>query len=166
MADKQHISQVLQQLYHEDIQDRTEMHWDNATKKKFAWLDRRDKKRRQSVLFLYQLGEVWSASDFHHAALIFQHGETAKDYATAQDFAKKAVELGDMSAKYLVAASTDRYLLSIGKPQRFGTQFIKNKSGEWKLVEPIDPDTTDEERAKYNVPPLSQALKQYKEANL
>lgn len=156
-------SEILNHLYKEDLQDRASKNWEVVTEKELKWLQKRDKKRRDSVLFLHQLGQIKSAADFHHASLIFQHGETSQDYAVAHEFAKKAIELGDESAKPLFAATQDRYLLSIGKSQRYGTQFKRNEHGEWELVEPVDYSFTDEERAKYNVPPLSEAVKRYKE---
>ena len=48
--------------------------------------------------------------------------------------------------------------LETGQPQKYGTQFQA-----WKLRLPIDPTTTDEERAKFGVPPLAEAEKRIKE---
>ena len=75
----------------------------------------------------------------------------------------KAVQMGDSSAKWLAAASLDRSLLMAGKPQKYGTQFGYTEPDGWKIAEPIDPTVTDEERAEWNVPPLKDALKTYKE---
>ncbi len=159
----QNTSSIIKTLYKEDIEDRYSKNWDTATKKDLSWLKKRDKKRRDVVAFFHQLDQITKAEDCHHASLIFQHGETSSDYLSAHEFAEKAVELGDKSAKWLVAATEDRYLLSIGKAQKYGTQFQRNGDGEWKLAEPIDPNITDGERAKYNVPPLSEAVEKYKE---
>ena len=41
------------------------------------------------------------------------------------------------------------------KPQKYGTQFQK-QGDVWVLWE-VDPATTDEERAKWDVPPLAEA---------
>jgi hypothetical protein len=46
----------------------------------------------------------------------------------------------------------DRWLVASGKPQRFGTQMIK-QDGRWSLGA-VDPATNDFERALYAVPPL------------
>lgn len=102
-----------------------------------------------------------SAADYHHAALVFQHGNKSEHYKLAHKFAEKAVELGDTSAKWLYAATLDRWLLSIGQPQKFGTQFRKNNKGNWELA-PTDKTVSDGERAEYNVPPLSRALQRFK----
>ena len=62
-----------------------------------------------------------------------------------------------MSAKWLYAISTDRWLYSAGKPQRYGTQFLRDGKGcNTKLYE-VDPATTDAERAALDVPTLAQA---------
>ena len=70
--------------------------------------------------------------------------------------------MGDGRSKWLYAATLDRWLLSTGKPQKFGTQFRKEKNGDWELAQPIDKTVTDTKRAQYNVPPLSEALSEYK----
>lgn len=159
----QSTSSILQHLYKEDVEDRSSKNWDIATIKELSWLKRRDRKRKRAVLFLNDLDSIKTALDYHHASYILQHGETLRDFALAHEFAKKAVELGDESAKWLFAATLDRYFLSIGKPQKYGTQFQVNRDGEYELVEPIDVTVTDEERARYNVPPLSEAVRRYKE---
>ncbi len=156
-------NQELKALYDEDINERNNIDWDNASPSQIADLRKKDRERRKKVFTLINEGRIESAQDYHHAALIFQHGESTNDYKKAHEFAKKALELGDESAKWLFAATLDRYLISMGRPQRYGTQFKLNNKGEWELCEPIDPSVTDEERAKYNVPPLSQALQKYKE---
>lgn len=150
-------------LYEEDISERNNINWDYASPTQIADLRRKDRKRREKALSLLNEGKIKSAQDYHHVALIFQHGESTIDYKMAHEFAKKALELGDESAKWLFAATLDRYLISMGKPQKYGTQFKLNNKREWELGEPIDPTVTDKERVKYNVPPLSQALQKYKE---
>jgi hypothetical protein len=46
----------------------------------------------------------------------------------------------------------DRWLVVSGKPQRFGTQIIK-QGGHWSLGL-VEPEVSDLERALYAVPPL------------
>lgn len=102
-----------------------------------------------------------TAVDYYHAALVFQHGVKPSDFKKANKLAKKSMEMGEERAKWMYAASMDRWLLSINKPQKFGTQFIQQKGKDWELSQPIDKTTSDKERAKYNVPPLSKALEIY-----
>ncbi len=156
---------VLEQLYEEDKKDRLSSDWDDQKnpeyQKKLRWLKRRDVRRRKRVLQFYSQGRIKTSKDFYHAALILQHGENSNDYKLANEFAKKAMDAGLEKPKWLYAATLDRLLLSQGKPQKFGTQF-EMKNGWWKLA-PVDKSTTDEERAKYNVPPLKYALKRFQE---
>jgi hypothetical protein len=148
-------------LYASDIEDRNQINWDD--KNEVDKLRQKDKERKQKAKELVENGSLISGLDYHHAALIFQHGETTEDYKLAHELADKAVKLGDETAKWLFAATFDRWLLSEDKPQRYGTQFKQNGKRKWELAQPIDLSITDEERAKYKVPPLSDALKIYKE---
>ena len=69
------------------------------------------------------IGEVRTGTDYYHAALIFQHGQNPDDYLLAHVLAMDAVAMGSKEARWLSAATLDRYLLSIWQPQVFGTQF-------------------------------------------
>jgi hypothetical protein len=44
-----------------------------------------------------------------------------------------------------------------GLPQKYGTQY-RSVNGRWVLHE-VDPTTTDEERARWDVRPLAEALR-------
>lgn len=151
---------LIETLYAADIEERNHINWDD--KNEVEVLRQRDRERKEKAMELIETGGLISGLDYHHASLILQHGETTEDYKLAHELAEKAVNLGDETAKWLYAATFDRWLLSSGKSQRYGTQFKQNKSGEWELALPIDPSITDEERIKYNVPPLSKALSVYK----
>lgn len=150
------MDKQLKQIYEEDISDRNNKIPDEL-------LNENDRKRIDLVTKILSNNENLSAQDYHHAALIFQHGERLEHFKTAHELAMKAVELGDNTARWLAAASLDRSLLMDKKPQKYGTQFKLNKNNEWRLALPIDPMITDQERAKWNVPPLKDALKVYKE---
>lgn len=153
----------LESLYEQDINERNNVNWDKASLGQITKINKKDKVRRKKVLSLFNKGKIQSVKDYHHAALIFQHGDSTDDFKQAHEFARKALELGDESARWLYAATLDRYLLSLGRPQKYGTQFKLNDNKEWEFAQPIDPSVTDEERLKYNVPPLSQALQKFKE---
>lgn len=56
----------------------------------------------------------------------------------------------------LAAAAYDRWLVHQGKPQKYGTQY-RSDDGEAFRLEEVDPATTDEERAEWDVPPLAEA---------
>ncbi len=83
----------------------------------------RGEKRRRIVSAMLEKGQVRTAEDLHDAALLFQHGESANDYLLAHILAVEAVIKGDDKSKFLAAATLDRYLQSINKPQVFGTQY-------------------------------------------
>lgn len=151
---------IIKILYDEDTEDRNYINWNDERKVKE--LTKRDGERRKKVREIIKRKGLISGLDYHHASLIFQHGETPKDYKLAHELAEKAVSLGDETAKWLYAATLDRWLLSQGRAQKYGTQFKQGSNREWELALPIDPSITDEERAKYGVPPLSEALSVYK----
>ncbi len=89
----------------------------------WAKLSQEDEQRRQAVHHMLDVGEVRTGSDFYHAAMIFQHGQNPDDYLLAHILAMDAVAQGSKEARWLSAATLDRYLLSIWQPQVFGTQF-------------------------------------------
>ena len=126
----------------------------------------RDHERLARVKEIVAAGGLKTSQDYFNAALVFQHGSTPDDYQKAHELAMKSAEIdpSNMRAKWLAAAAQDRYLRSIGKPQIYGTQF-KLIDGVWKL-EPIDESAvTDEDRAKWGVPPLAQQKRRAEEMN-
>jgi hypothetical protein len=152
-------NEELKKMYEEDVVEKTNANW--SDKKMVAKIDKNDRKRRKRVSEIIDKGGLKIAADYHHAALIFQHGETTADYKKANELAKKGMEMGDERSKWLYAATLDRLLISQGKPQKYGTQFKKNQKGEWK-IEPVDPETTDEERIRLNVSSLPEASEKLK----
>lgn len=86
----------------------------------------RDRLRRERAMAMIEAGLVVTAEDHLHAALLFQHGDGPDDFLRAHELAHKAVELGhpeERMARWLVAATYDRWLTAQGRPQRYGTQF-------------------------------------------
>ncbi len=98
------------------------------------------------------------AEDFFHAAFLMQHGEELGHWWKAHELAHKAAELGEQKARYLVAASLDRWLMRQGRPQKYGTNGIwDGRLGRWRVWD-YNPTTTDEERVQWAVPPLAELL--------
>ncbi len=89
-------------------------------------LIRQDSARRAEVNMLIEENKLSTSNDYYRAAMIFQHGNKAPSYKMAWQFAQKAVQIdsANSSARWLIAASYDRYLISIRKPQIYGTQFV------------------------------------------
>jgi hypothetical protein len=86
-------------------------------------LGRDDADRRRQTQELLAGGELHSAEDFRSAAFVFQHGSTPDDFLFAHTLASVAIAKGDPDALWIGAATLDRYLQTIGKPQIYGTQF-------------------------------------------
>ncbi len=117
-----------------------------------------DRQRRQRVREIIDAGEMRTAADHFHAAMVFKHGDVPEDYKLAHDLAKKAAELDPehRTVKWLSAAAMDRYLRSLGKPQIYGTQYMVLHD-IW-VLQPIDESAvTDEQRIALGVPTLAAA---------
>ncbi len=110
------------------------------------------KMRCQRAIDLYAQGLVETARDYFHTAWVLIGGETQAHYDLARRFARRSIDLGDEWAWTLLAMAWDRWLVASGKPQRFGTQIIK-QHGRWSLGA-VDERISDSERAMYGVPPL------------
>lgn len=108
--------------------------------------------RCQRVIDLYANGAISDSRDHFHAALVLLYGEKPAHYELARTFARRAADQGEPRAWTLVAMSWDRWLLAVGRPQRFGTQIIK-QGGRWSLGL-VDEQVSDLDRAFYGVPPL------------
>ncbi len=117
-------------------------------------LRERDAARRAAVAALVGAGALHSAEDYFHAALIMQHGDSVADAGQAYDLARRATELGHAPARWLTAAARDRWLMYQSLPQTYGTQFVPDGQ-RYRLWE-LDPATTDDERAAWDVPPLAE----------
>jgi len=135
-------------------------------------LGKQDAERRKKVQALLEKRKVKSAHDYYKAAFLMHHGTKASDYKKAHDLAVKSLsfEKPHFLSPWLAAATKDRYLLKIDKPQWFGTQNIFWKNGKNTL----DPKTIDlnavtpEHRKKWNAPKLErlqQYIENFKEQN-
>ncbi|HWU41977.1 MAG TPA: hypothetical protein VN132_01025 [Bdellovibrio sp.] len=114
-------SEELQKIAQEDQADREkpfdQIDWNKVVP--------RDEARRERVGQIFGEGCFKTAQDYAAAALVYQHG-TIPDHAF-QTFiwAKRAVELGDNTSKWLMAAGIDRYLVRSGYKQLFATQGVR-----------------------------------------
>lgn len=116
-------------------------------------VDRRDAERRRQARALLDSARVRTPADYYHAAMVFQHGSDSTDFRMAHEMAVRAVELGSDRARWLVAASLDRWLLSTGQPQHYGTQYAEVDGRTY--LQPIDSTAvTDEERVRARVETL------------
>ncbi|WP_394835629.1 hypothetical protein LVJ94_01705 [Pendulispora rubella] len=155
------INKELRDIYRADQEDRI------PGPDKIDWrvVNPRDAARRERVRQLESSGQLRTADDYYHAAMVFQHGIDESSHATAFQLAGRAVELDPnfVKARWLVAASRDRYYMSRLEPQLYGTQF-KSINGIW-ILWPVDHHVTDRERATWCVPPLKSAKQHATEMN-
>jgi hypothetical protein len=82
-----------------------------------------DAERRARTRAMLEANQIRTAQDYFHAAFIFQHGGEADDYLLAHALAVTAVSKGHPRAPWIAAATLDRYLQNIGRPQIYGTQY-------------------------------------------
>jgi hypothetical protein len=134
----------LRRLCDEDQSDRTPPKGKSID---IPLLNPRDKARLEQVKRLYTQNLLKTANDYDCAATVLQHGQVPEDFLLAHEFWVVAVSKGknDPDTLSLVAASEGRFLINIGRPQRFGTQLRSEGNGPIKLY-PIDGSVSDELR--------------------
>ena len=142
------MNQELRRIFEEDQHDRTSGLMAEGVVE-------RDADRRRRVRLLIEAGGLVEPADYYHAAMVFQHGIELADYWRAHELALKAAGLGYRPARWLAAAAYDRWLMNQGRPQKYGTQY-RATAWNWVLWD-VDPETTDEERSRWDVPPLAEA---------
>lgn len=128
-------------------------------------VSKRDSLREVRIYELLDSSKVRTSLDYHNAAMIFQHGRDSVAYGMAVKLMKKSIELDSTANKWLLAAAIDRYLLSKGEPQIYGTQYWKMKDQPWELREIDTTKITDAERIEYGVETLAQQKEKVKRMN-
>ena len=112
--------------------------------------------RRRVVVRAWLAGQAIQApADQWRAALILQHGRSVEDYELAHRLAGAAAAAGFEPARWLEAATEDRWRLARDLPQRWGTQY-QEVDGRMELA-PVDPATTDAERVARGLPSRAEA---------
>ncbi len=127
-----------------------------------------DQRRQARVLELEDDGLIRTGNDYFHAAMIFQHGMKPEDYERAHRYAKQGVELGSPhpAAKWLIAATWDRWQMAQKRPQWYGTQYIRETpDGPLRLYTIDESAVTDDERRALDVPTLAEAYRRLAETN-
>jgi hypothetical protein len=112
--------------------------------------------RRQAVMAMQRAGALRSAVDQVAAASVLVCSEVAAEVQVAQALALAAMPTL-RRARLLAATAYDRQRRLCGEPQKFGTQVVV-RDGVRELW-PVDPNTTDSERAKWDVPPFAEVLR-------
>jgi hypothetical protein len=134
-------NEEIKRLCAEDQSDRTP-----PQGKPIDWaiVSPRDKVRLKRVKELYTQNLLQTANDYDCAATVLQHGDMPEDFLLAHEFWVVAISKGknDKDTLVMAAASEDRYLMNIGRPQRFGTQLRSEGNGPLQLYA-VDPGVTD-----------------------
>jgi hypothetical protein len=151
MSEYKHLYKNIREAYLKDQKERTRINWNNFEEiiKLFA----EDLKRNVYAKYLLESELLKTKQDFFYAAMIFHHSNDVTDLSLAVSLSRTSMDLGSKDGKWLYARSLDRFLLKIGRLQKFGTQFDKI-NGKWVLCR-HDKNTTDKERKLYDVPTLS-----------
>ena len=115
------VSEKLEYAYETDQGDRMKLR-----SYLLGDLQERDEKRLEQVKKIYGQKRTLKPLDKFHAAFIFHHSDDSKDYAIASILATAAAK--DMSqqdnyqVQWLRKAAYDRWMLSIGKAEKYNTQ--------------------------------------------
>ena len=149
----------VSELYAADQKDRERVY---ASVADVAALKERDRLRRDEARELMGRGEVNTPNDLYRAGVLFLHGAEPKDFLTAHRLAVLSAISGHGGARWLSAASLDRFLMSVGLPQTYGTQFEHNdEANGYQLRLPIDDSAVLHfEKRFFGVPPVVERLAQ------
>ncbi len=150
----------LAKLYEQDQADRLSA---GGAATDWAAITARDRKREARVTELYRDDRLRTGADYYHAAMVLQHAPTPEDYLLAHEFCIVAISKQEMRGKWLAAATEDRFLMTIDRPQRFGTQYRSGLfGGPHRLykVDTTESGVTDALRRALSVPTLAQAKEQ------
>jgi len=155
------MNKELRLLYETDKQEPIDQPKVNTPE--YRSMRARDLQRRERVMEMLAANKLTTAEDYFHAAHIMNHGDTIEDARNAHKLALRSSELGYRPARWLAAASYDRWQMYQGKPQKYGTNYVYD--GREDRLWDVDPETTDKERAAWDVPPLAEQLRKAQEAN-
>lgn len=115
----------LKNLFEDDQKDRSSGLSENDPNL-FAEREVARSRVAQELFALYERQpELFTGEMKFDLALIFQHGKESADYQRAFQLACSSEADGFGGAETLVKATEDRYLMSIGQPQKWGTQSLK-----------------------------------------
>lgn len=149
----------LEELFQADQKEREQVYDSPESSRD---LRERDRQRRKRVYAMIELKEVNTKKDLYHAAVVLHHGEEPNDFLTAHRLAAVSAMMGHRGARWLFAASLDRYMMSANLPQVYGTQFEYNpKIRRYELRLPMaDVDYLGWEKEFLGVPGVQARLEE------
>jgi hypothetical protein len=146
----------LQKIAKEDQVDRD---WQKKgvqpTQQMLEKMAEHDLQRRKRVGEILGEGCLKSADDYAAAYIVYQHGNTSDQYLQAFLWSKKAMTMGKSNMKADVANAVDRYLVSEGHKQLFGTQTLLPKLRGCWCIQPIEDSFPDSIRSEYRGGPVA-----------
>ena len=117
------VSENLKYAYKTDQNDRKEL---KSYIGYFSKLEERDNIRLTQIRECYNQDKLSKPIDKFHAAFVFHHSDNSNDYKIASELAEEAANSENLENNYTVQwlkkASHDRYMVSIGKPEKYNTQ--------------------------------------------
>lgn len=151
------VSEELQELYDADQADRAMLLAGRHSTNMPSELLERDAARLEKAREIYAklISGAASLSNEQRVqlAFLFQHSLDSDDY-------RKAYELGESAGdegKWIAAAAEDRWLLSRGERQKWGTQFISDTE-QAPMMSDEESGITDEMRVEREIPPRAEQL--------
>ena len=131
----------------------------NLSQKDLLQMREDDIHRREMVRVLADQNCFESKQDYSNAALVFQHGDKPEDFFQSFQWSKKA---GDKS---LMALSLDRYLVSKGMKQLFGSQANKGHDSKCWCLEQTEMNFSDTKRKVFTGKTLADQINWMKSMN-
>ena len=117
------IDEKLQYAYKTDQSDRKQL---RSFIGLFSKLEERDDQRLTQVKQLSHNRSLLKPIDKFYAAFIYHHSDNSTDYEVASKLSAQAAESEQLQDHYQVQwlkkAAYDRYMVSIGKPEKYNTQ--------------------------------------------
>jgi len=145
------VNDELRRLYEEDQADRARA--DGGAIGPEA-VTARDRERERRVKAILARERLTTGADYYHAAVILQHAGEPPDSMLAHELAMVSLALGDQRARWLAAATLDRYLMKSGRAQRWGTQYRDTPGEPAETPYSVEPGVTDTMREVMDVPSL------------
>lgn len=155
-ARKEPDSADIQKITDADQAVRT--NWDKLSDLEMREVGASDHQRNLRIREIVREGGLHTAKDFANASLVMQHSAGFAGFELAHELALCSMVLGDSGlGRWLVAATYDRMLNSVGHDQRFGTQgAITFKShAKPELRETDEAGICDNERLALGCPTLA-----------
>jgi hypothetical protein len=116
-ADNPKVQQVV------DADQAIRTNWNKLSAAELKAVGTEDHERNVRIRAIVNEGGLHTAKDFANASLVMQHSSGFAGFELAHELAVCSMLLGDRSlGRWLVAATYDRMLNSVGHEQRFGTQ--------------------------------------------